>query len=494
MKMHKGLPLRRSIVWRLFGTTFLCLFLLLVFNWLLNNFALVSYYRSVKQRSLEDGFTRINSMYSGSAEDISGELYRLSSDNGLQITIWMRTQLIYDSRPGEIGGGGRLYPEIVLEPGTYQLGEGKDSRTGSGILSLAGRFSNGYSVIISTPVAAIEESVGITNRFLLISGAVTLLFSIVFVLVFARSFTRPIRELSRVAGSVSRLDFDDRYTVKGNNELSDLGRSINTMADALEGTISDLKTANLQLVNDNEQKTRQSEARRAFIANISHELKTPISLIQTYAEGLKEDIAGGGANRDFYCEVIEDEAAKMGALIKKMTMLMQIEAGGEELVIERFDLCELIYGLLQKNTPRFEEKRVALSPPPPRPVYVWADEFLMENVLQNYLSNALNHVNDGGQIAVTLTPAKEGRLRVAVYNSGSHIPEDDLERIWDSFYKVDKARTRAYGGTGIGLSVVAAIMKAHHMPYGVINREQGVEFFIELDTVSRDSGAESESP
>lgn len=473
--------LRRSIAWKLFTSTFLCLFLLLIFNWLLNNFVLVSYYQEAKKRSLETSFAKVDGLFNGNAEQADEEMYRLFSDQNIRMQVWNQYGLIFSS---DFDSGALTFtlPMILMENGAYEIGISEDPRTESSVITLLGRFTNGYSVIMSTPVAAIEESIGITNQFLLISGGVTLLISAAFILLYARSFTHPIKELSRVADSMSRLNFSDRYTGKRDDELGDLGRSINTMSAALESAISELKSANLQLMNDNEQKTRQNEARRAFIANVSHELKTPISLIQTYAEGLKEDIAAGAENRDFYCEVITDEANKMSVLIKKMTMLMQLEAGNEQITIERFDISELLYGLLQKNQPRFEEKDVAVTPPPPYPVYVWADEFLMENVLSNYLSNALNHVPPHGRIILHIRPCDEKkRVRISVFNSGNPIPKEELPRIWESFYKVDKARTRAYGGTGIGLSVVAAIMSAHHMPYGVINHDDGVEFFIELE-------------
>ncbi|HIW74860.1 MAG TPA: HAMP domain-containing histidine kinase [Firmicutes bacterium] len=477
--------LRHSIAWKLSVGVFLCLFLLLLFNWLLNNFVLVSYYQDVKRHSLETSFANVDALFNGNAEEATEEMYRLYSDENIRMQVWNSYGQIFGPIYSDKSYFSFTLPPLLMENGAYELGVSEDSRTGSHIIYLAGRFTNGYSVVMSTPVAAIEESIGITNQFLLISGGTTLLISLLIILLYARSFTRPIKELSRVAGSVSQLNFSDRYAGRRSDELGDLGRSINAMSAALESAVSELKTANLQLMNDNEQKTRQNEARRAFIANVSHELKTPISLIQTYAEGLKEDIAGDARNRDYYCEVIEDEASKMSVLIKKMTMLMQLEAGNEQLSIERFDISELLYGLLGKHRPRFEEKHAAVTPPPPRPVFVWADEFLMENVLSNYLSNALNHVNEDGRICLDIRPAeKEGRVRISVFNSGRPIPAEELPRIWESFYKVDKARTRAYGGTGIGLSVVAAVMNAHRMPYGVINHEDGVEFYIELESPS----------
>lgn len=474
-----------SIAWKLFASTLSCLLVLLILIWLLNNYVLVSYYQNAKVNVLKDAFQKVNTLYSQDSDNLEDEVYRLSNSGNVRMTIWYRTTLIYDTR---ISNHFNDQDSIFLIPdisgwdyGTYEIGTRRDPRSESMNISLVGRFSNGYGVMMSTPVAAIEESVDITNRFLMITGGAALVIAAAVALFITRFFTKPIHELSRVAGSVSHLDFSDRYTRKGRDEFADLGRNINSMAAALEATVSDLKTANLQLMNDVEQKTRQNEARRAFISNVSHELKTPISLIQTYAEGLHEDIASSAENRDYYCGVIEDEANKMSTLIKKMTMLMQLEAGSEELVIERFDIAELLHNLILKNMPRFDSKQAAVFEPEYTPTFVWADEFLIENVLSNYLSNALNHVEPKGRIVSSLEHTEDGRIRVSLFNSGNNIPDDDLPKIWESFYKVDKARTRAYGGTGIGLSVVAAIMNAHHMPYGVINHEDGVEFYIELE-------------
>ena len=430
-------------------------------------------------------FQTLDGLYAGQAEQVDAYLIQQYYDKNISTGVlnaagrldlygWFSNQRLITS----LLDASRDYGEFLVK--TIE-----DADSGSRFITLSGRLTNGQLVVMRTPVAPIEESVGITNQFLLISGALTLVISLALSLLIARSFTRPIRELSRVAGSMARLNFTDRYTGKGRGELAELGGSINSMADSLEETISSLKTANVQLAGDVERKTRQEESRKAFISNVSHELKTPISLIQTYAEGLKENVADE-ESRAYYCEVIEDEARKMSELIRKMTALMQLEAGSEQLVIKRFDVAGLARSLLLKNRPRFQQAEARVVPPPDEPVFVWGDAYLIENVLTNYLSNAINHVAKGGRIEVAIRHTAPERVRVSVYNTGEHIPPDDLNRIWESFYKVDKARTRAYGGTGIGLSVVAAIMKAHQMPYGVYNRqsasETGVEFYFELES------------
>ena len=468
-----GSPRRKSSIFlKLFCSVTLCVVLLLVFNWLLNSFVLVSYYQSAKEQSLRDAFTRVDSLLNGGSEQLETELYRLNGNENIKTIIWSRSTVLYNFRVGETMQV--QLPSLDLEHGTYVIQVSENERLQSNDITLAGRFSNGYSVIMQTPIAAIEKSVDITNQFLLISGTVTLIIGVLLMLAVSRSFTRPIRALSRVAGSVARLDFSDRYTGRGHDELDELGNSINAMSQALENTVR-------QLQEDNERKTKESEARKAFIANVSHELKTPIALIQTYAEGLREGIADDEEMRNSYCEVIEDEAQNMSDMIRRMTTLMQLQTGDGSLSTAPFDWAAMARELLRRHAPQFEERGLTVEgPPEAQTAWVVGDASLIENVVSNYLSNALHHTGEGGTVRIAFTPLANGRCRLSVFNSGRNIPQEELSRIWEAFYKVDKARTRAYGGSGIGLSVVAAIMEAHHQAYGVQNHPGGVEFYCEL--------------
>ena len=468
-----GSPRRKSSIFlKLFCSVTLCVVLLLVFNWLLNSFVLVSYAQSAKEQSLRDAFTRVDSLLNGGSEQLETELYRLNGNENIKTIIWSRSTVLYNFRVGETMQV--QLPSLDLENGTYVIQVSENERLQSNDITLAGRFSNGYSVIMQTPIAAIEKSVDITNQFLLISGTVTLIIGVLLMLAVSRSFTRPIRALSRVAGSVARLDFSDRYTGRGHDELDELGNSINAMSQALENTVR-------QLQEDNERKTKESEARKAFIANVSHELKTPIALIQTYAEGLREGIADDEEMRNSYCEVIEDEAQNMSDMIRRMTTLMQLQTGDGSLSTAPFDWAAMARELLRRHAPQFEERGLTVEgPPEAQTAWVVGDASLIENVVSNYLSNALHHTGEGGTVRIAFTPLANGRCRLSVFNSGRNIPQEELSRIWEAFYKVDKARTRAYGGSGIGLSVVAAIMEAHHQAYGVQNHPGGVEFYCEL--------------
>ena len=231
---------------------------------------------------------------------------------------------------------------------------------------------------------------------------------------------------------------------------------------------------------DIQKKTELDDMRKEFLANVSHELKTPLSLIQGYAEGLKEGVFDDDESRDYYLEVIMDEADKMNKMVKKLLILNEIEFGKSPVEFQRFNIVELINSVLSMTEILFKKKNIKLHFEATEPIYVWADELLVEQVVTNYISNALNHVSGDNIIEVKLIPRGDV-IRIAVFNTGENIPEEELEKIWIKFYKVDKARTREYGGSGIGLSIVKAIMNSHNKECGAINRPTGVEFWFELD-------------
>ena len=282
---------------------------------------------------------------------------------------------------------------------------------------------------------------------------------------------------------MKNLDFDAKYKCRAGNEIDELGENFNKMSEELEKTISELKSLNNQLQKDIENKIRIDQQRQEFLNNVSHELKTPIALVQGYAEGLKENISDDPESREFYCDVIMDEAAKMNKLVKNLLTLNHLEEGRDEVKMERFDIVSLIKGVLQSMDIMIQQKEAKVSFEAEEPVYVWADEFRIEEVVTNYTSNALNHLDGDREIEICVCPDGD-RVRITVFNTGNPIPEADIPNVWKKFYKVDKARTREYGGSGIGLSIVKAIMESHNQEYGVRNYDNGVEFWFTLDRKS----------
>lgn len=363
---------------------------------------------------------------------------------------------------------------------SYNIYSNFDSRIESKYLDLIGDLKDGNTILIRTNLESMKESVETANKLLAYVGIISVLIASVIMFFVSRKFTRPILELAGLSKKMSDLDFDVKYPVTTMDEIGELGGSINILSEKLEKTISELKNANNELLTDIQNKIQIDEMRKDFLSNVTHELKTPIALIQGYAEGLMDNINEDADSREFYCDVIIDEAKKMNQMVKKLLSLNQIEFGNNQVNIERFDIVALIRSVLNSTEILFQQKEAVLHFEQKEPVYVWADEYMVEEVVTNYVSNALNHV-DGARIIEIKLIRQEDVLRVAVFNTGANIPEEDIENIWIKFYKVDKARTREYGGSGIGLSIVKAIMTSLNQKYGVVNHDTGVEFWFELD-------------
>ena len=375
---------------------------------------------------------------------------------------------------------------IISSNDNYTLQKVYDERLGDYYLEIWGTLDNGYSIILRTPIQGIKDNVNISTTLIKYVGGAILAVGIIAAFVVSTYITRPIEQLSNIAEKMSEMDFNARYEGSDKGEIGLLGKSMNNMSEKLEQNIAELKKANLELKKDIDKKEKLEIMRTDFLSNVSHELKTPIALIQGYAEGLKEGITDDPESMEFYCDVIMDEANKMNTMVKRLLTLNQIEFGNDEPEMERFDINELIASVADANAIRAGQKNMSIVfDNRNEHNFVWADEYKTEEVLTNYISNALNHCDGKRAIEVRTEKSENGgTITVTVYNSGKNIADEDLERIWEKFYKTDKARTREYGGNGIGLSIVKAIMDSMGQEYGVRNVSDGVEFWFNLDCKS----------
>ena len=374
----------------------------------------------------------------------------------------------------------KSHQEVLEKTDSYDICKSVDPQNNTEYLTMWGNFDNGDIFIMRSPLESIRSAVMIFNRFIGVVGGCVILVSVLLAWYFSKRITEPIMELATLSQKMADLDFDAKYTSGGSNEIGVLGENFNRMSERLEQTISNLKEANYKLQKDIEQKEKRENMRSEFLGNVSHELKTPIALIQGYAEGLKEGVNDDPESREFYCEVIMDEAGKMNRMVKNLLALNQLEFGEDDVQFERFDITSLISGVLQSLDILIEQKEAQVIFRHKNPVYVWADEFKVEQVVRNYVNNALNHIDGEKVIEIKITQEND-MAKITVFNTGTPIPEEDLPHIWEKFYKVDKARTREYGGNGIGLSIVKAIMDSFGKGYGAINHTNGVEFWFELD-------------
>ncbi len=386
----------------------------------------------------------------------------------------------------------------------YEILTATDTRTEIEYIELVGTLPNGELLLMRTELEKIHEGAQLSNRLLLRVGILMIVVSVVVGAFLARRITRPILQLTGISEKMVGLDFEAKYVPGAwrreptpridwkrgkredrkelpDNEIDLLGDRMNQLSATLEETISELKSANAELTRDIEQRVEIDEMRKQFLSDVSHELKTPLALIQGYAEGLEECVNEDAESRDFYCSVIVDEAEKMNQMVQKLLTLNQLEFGNEPAVMERFDLTELIRGVCEASRLLMEKQGITLDMSGLDAQYVWGDSFGIEEVITNYVSNAIHHCEGEKKIRISYT--KRGDLlRVSVFNTGMPIPAEDLDRVWDKFYKVDKAHTREYGGSGIGLSIVKAVMDSHGQQCGVENHADGVEFWMELET------------
>jgi two-component system sensor histidine kinase VanS len=475
-----------------------CLVIFFVISsWLLNSQYLGTYYIWQKEEILLNSKMKVATLYKGDPEGISFELENLEQNRGLNIYFLdTNYEMKYSSSFGNnVGFKSRLMERLPLiysiQPKLRDLSGNNyitdvvmDPRLKTEFLVLAARLKNGDLLVLSTPISAINESTTIANRFFLFTGLLTIILGGVAVFLFANRFTKPIMEVNDIAQRMSRLDFSKKYPVQSKDEVGQLGMSINSLSEQLHKAISELTEANKKLIEDIEHERRIDKMRKEFISNVSHELKTPLALIQGYAEGLKLNVNEDQENRDFYCDVIMDETDKMNRLVKDLLDLSQIESGYFKVEKTNFDISSLVEYVFDKYQPIFMENGIKVKVQKPENAIVNGDVIRIEQVLANYINNAINHIDENRIIETTIIIADD-KVRVSVYNSGKIIPDESLKKIWISFYKVDKARTRVYGGTGLGLSVVRAIMELHHNAFGVDNQENGVLFWFELDLADK---------
>ena len=475
--------------------------------WIISNTFLGRYYLREKRLALQDMYNKVNEaasedeidtedfdqllQRSADKENISlilmdaeSATVKLHASDGSRIQNRMWDNL-FDATPDiddiDLIPSRYYIVDTLVEEEHYRISIIYDSRIGMKMLELFGVLDDGCFCLMQTALESIENSSAIASRFMGYIGIVISLAGAVFALLLAGRITEPIRELTEISARMKKLDFSAKYEGSSKTEIAELGDNINELSEILEKTISELKTANAELREDLEKREELEEMRQEFLSNVTHELKTPLALIRGYAEGLADGVADDPESTRFYTEVIIDEAGKMNQMVTRLLSLNQLEFGKTEFTMVRFDIVGFIRGCLSSAGMLAQKKDIRVEMENHPPIYVWADEFWTEEVFMNYFSNAVNHC-EGEKVIDIHFEEKQNCVRVTVFNTGRPIPAESVPHLWEKFYKVDKARTREYGGSGVGLSIVKAIMDQMKQGCGVINFDNGVAFWFELDT------------
>lgn len=488
----------KSVRIRLFLTLCVVVITLVICLIAVNSLVLENFYIYSKTNTIKELYNKINNYYEEPNLDISleTELKKAAFRNNFDILIKADTDLIlfstnkdFLSNITSIENKTKTHFEerknLLYSDEKMTIRKIDDTSNSLNYILLYGKLDNGYSLYIRIPIAPIEESVRISNTTLVTIGAITILISAFAASLISRKFTKPILQLNDITKKMANLDFEQKYRINdSDDEINELGRNINTMSDKLESTIKQLRETNSELEKDIEEKSKIDEMRKQFISDVSHELKTPIALIQGYAEGLIENVNTDDESRKFYAEVILDESNKMDVLVKQLLELMKLEYGKREFTDKKFDVVELINEVIRKCNVMLEENHIQVIFDEKEPIYAYADDFYIEQVMTNYFTNAIKHakeINGEKQIKITIQNVND-KIRVTVFNTGDKIPEEDLTRIWGRFYKVDDSRNRENSGSGIGLSIVKAIQNNYQNEYGVQNLSNGVEFYFDIST------------
>jgi two-component system sensor histidine kinase VanS len=333
-------------------------------------------------------------------------------------------------------------------------------------------------ILAVSSLQPIEEASNVIKEFYNYILIAALLLAIILSLIYSNMISKPLIKLNKVATRMADMDFTVDYPVKSSDELGNLARTLNFLSHKLDNALRQLKESNIKLQEDIEKERHLERMRKDFIAGVSHELKTPIALISGYAEGLKDNVVSEDS-RDFYIDVIMDEAMKMSSLVSDMLDLSQLESGNFKLSPEVFSLDELIYLVVKKHLTFVQDKEINLCMDVNSPLEVIADRTRIEQVLTNFITNAIRHTPEKGYINIRAI-LEQNAARVEIENSGEHIEPNDLKNIWDKFYRIDKSRSRNAGGTGLGLSIVKNILLLHKSSFGVKNTEKGVLFYFSL--------------
>ncbi|MBI9008847.1 MAG: HAMP domain-containing protein [Tenericutes bacterium] len=490
---------------------------------LLNNSFLENYYVTNRKASLVEVFSDVKALDLESSS-LSYDLQEIENVNNIDIQIleqiadfdenyiWTNFQempsvferlygnrfsipegvlgrIIYDFNSQSINDEASYATEVPnLSDGVYSAYlmdiqsdynySGEDTQVAALCVSRTIDGENDIYYVMTVTFQSIHDSIKIFNSFTIIVGFFFMVLSFIIMYFISYSFTNPILQINKIAQEIAKLNFSTRVTIKTDDEYEDLGNSINQMSSQLEENINELKLSNVKLAKEILHKTDVDKMRKEFIANASHELKTPLTLIMGYTEALKiPDI--DGETKEEYLNIILDETNKMDNLVKELLNVSQLESGNKQFVYGEMNLHELISETKKLFNLIFEENGIVCELDS-KEIIVNSDYNNLQTVLTNFINNAINHVDDLKSIKISVTEKENNYIRVSVFNTGPNIPEEDISHIWESFYKVDKARTRSYGGQGLGLSICRTILDIMSYDYGVINTENGIEFYFDI--------------
>lgn len=432
------------------------------------------YFINQKTEEIEQLYLVIVESLQQNTDTLSPSIVAREENQHIWATIWDDSYTI-------------LYSSNIVDPAIYeeytfssspQVQQHINKRTGEGSLMLLGIVeANGTTlhIALGSPTSAVHHSVDLIFKVTSQVAGIIIILGAICAWFFGKHFTQPILAVEKTAQAVAQFEFTSPTEVANRkDELGTLGKSINVMAGQLSSLIAELKAANSQLEQDVEQQKKQENIRKEFLANVSHELKSPLALLSMSCENLRENLPP--EEHAFYCDVVSDECLRLGKLVKNLLQIANLESPNGKMEREHFDLSALTRRVCEKNGLLLNEKKLQLDTNIADGLFIDGSPFHIEQAMNNFIENAKKYASPGGRLEIALR-SLAGFVEFSVYNDGEPIEAAHLERVWESFYRADQARTHdAAMSAGLGLYIVRTIVEAHHGSYCARNLESGVLF------------------
>lgn len=476
------------------------------------------YFYAAKEEAIIEASRQISRIYEQQGRNGEEEIDMVSQNVGIDVLIVDNQQLVYSSRPSRrvlvnmpkmdekdvvvvVGkeneaqehAANAQMPQHIQEltnllqgknPDEAELGQVRlyEMDDNFRYFNFISRIADGVYLLIFCPLAPMQESIHLVQKFIITFGIIWLIIAAVGTVLLVNKMTKPLLELKRLSAAMTKLDFTQKWRGRRTDEIGELGTSLNTLSDQLNEALTALKCSNEELQKQLDKAKEVEHMRQSFIFAVSHELKTPLAIIQGYAEGL-DSLHIDEKMRQKYCHIIQNEAIKMDNLVKSLLNLSRLETGSFKLEKTVFDFSALTDEAQNRFANAMQKKHISMQWRIPDEMTVYGDPEQIDSILSNFLSNAIDYTPDGGRIVISCEE-HESSYTVNIYNQGIQIPEEYQQRIWEPFYKVDTARSRnvqrTFGGHGLGLGIVAALVKLHGQSYGVHNEPDGVTFWFTI--------------
>lgn len=492
--------INKSITWKLFIVTALVFIIFISTTLLVQSLFFEKFYVSKKEAGLKNGIEKFKVSYNKTKDNeaVIQLIKDFEENNNAKIAILDNYQnlkfIVKSSNEKADNARIRIINDVIRSwtmNSDIMEGMKKQDKT---ITKIASKKSNEVRTIVMatsdnkkgdvifaiSSLQPVNEASTVIKEFYFYFYIVAVVLIIVLSFIYSNMISKPLLKLNETASKMAVLDFSQKCHEQREDEIGNLSNTLNFLSENLDEALTSLKGANTKLEKDIEKERALERMRKEFVAAVSHELKTPISLIEGYAEGIKDGIFEG-SDKNYYIDVIIDESKRMGNLVYDMLDLSQLESGNFKLVKEEFFIYKLIESIVKRFSALIEEKHIDFKMNLIEDIKIYADWRRMEQVLINFITNAIRHTGKQGYIKIAMEKSENNKSLIYIENSGEKIPEEEMDKIWDKFYKIDKSGNRKLGGTGVGLAIVKNILMLHGYECGVENVNEGVRFYFILN-------------